>query len=64
MHEVIHHTTWTDILECWTVEVKDQWGLESLQAFAESNPTWEEIVSLSETIIKKYLPYEFFWRQV
>lgn len=60
MHKVIHHTTWTDILECWTVEVKDQRGLESLQAFAESNPTWEEIVSLSETIIKKYLPYEYF----
>lgn len=60
MHEVIHHTTWTDILECWAVEVKDQLGLISLEAFAASDPSWDDIVSMSETLVQKYLPTDDF----
>ncbi|KAK0495074.1 hypothetical protein EDD18DRAFT_1106910 [Armillaria luteobubalina] len=57
MHEVIHHTTWVDILDCCMHVVKDNYGFDTLEAYAESEDvTWSDIISLSRDVVKKYLP--------
>ncbi|KAJ3824469.1 hypothetical protein F5880DRAFT_1480156, partial [Lentinula raphanica] len=60
MHDAIHHVVWTDILQCFTHEVKLQYGFETLSAFGESKPSWDEVVKLSEQIVSKYLPGRHF----
>ncbi|PBK75485.1 hypothetical protein ARMSODRAFT_1012942 [Armillaria solidipes] len=56
MHEVIHHTTWVDILDCCLCVVKDVHQCETLQAWAESEPTWEDVISVSHAVVVRYLP--------
>ncbi len=63
MHEVIYHTTWADILDCCMRVMKDAYGFDTLQVYAESGPTWEDIVSVSRAIIEKYLPGADFTAQ-
>ncbi|KAK0455373.1 uncharacterized protein EV420DRAFT_1272688 [Desarmillaria tabescens] len=60
MHEIIYHATWTDILECWHVEAKKRQGIQTLEDFAQLNPTWDDIVSMSTSIVDNYLPSQDF----
>jgi hypothetical protein len=56
MHDVIQHDIWTSMLDCWEREVKlynATWVL--LTAFAEAKPSWDDIVTISEVIAKKYI---------
>ncbi|KAF8869012.1 hypothetical protein CPB85DRAFT_1168981, partial [Mucidula mucida] len=60
MHDSIHHIAWTDFLDIWRVEVKAKYGFDSLDAWADSAPTWKHIVELSQDILKKHLPGDDF----
>ncbi|KAK1227567.1 hypothetical protein PQX77_009427 [Marasmius sp. AFHP31] len=60
MHDVIHHLAWANILECWSERVKEKKGVASLKEWAQKEPTWEEIVELSECIGQKHLPCNDF----
>ncbi len=60
MHDSIHHIMWTDFLDIWCVEVKAKYGFDSLDAWADSAPTWKHIVKLSQDILKKHLPGDDF----
>ncbi|KAF8589050.1 hypothetical protein K439DRAFT_1333647 [Ramaria rubella] len=51
MHTFIHHETAASILDCWRIHVTCRNGAHrSLKDFAESKPTWETIVEISEAI--------------
>ncbi|KAJ3964773.1 hypothetical protein EV361DRAFT_976193 [Lentinula raphanica] len=60
MHNAIHHVVWTNILQCFTQEVKLQYRYESLSAFGESKPSWDQLVKLSEQVMSKYIPDTHF----
>ncbi|KAJ3828649.1 hypothetical protein F5878DRAFT_530951 [Lentinula raphanica] len=65
MHDAIHHVVWTDILQCFAREVKNQFDLDTFAAFAESrHGSWENIVKLSEQVVSKYLPDVQFQERV
>ena len=55
MHDAIHHSTWADVLDCWRLAANEQ-GFASLEAFAASEPDWDVICTISEDLIRKYLP--------
>jgi hypothetical protein len=59
LHDSIHHTMWIDVLDCWRLEVN---GLHfgSRAAYAESRPSWDSLVELSEAMVRKYLPGKNF----
>lgn len=59
MHDTIHHTTWADVLDCWCLTAKDLSHV-SLKDFAKSSPEWSVIKSISESLVKKYLPRHDF----
>ncbi|KAF5342401.1 hypothetical protein D9611_001386 [Ephemerocybe angulata] len=54
--EVIQTDIWASMLDCWAIVAKDEnpsWT--SLEAFAKGEPSWDLIVSLSETIVQRYV---------
>lgn len=56
MHDAVHHDLWASMLDCWRMEAKNRnsaWT--SLKKFAESKPTWELIVEMSECIVRNYV---------
>jgi hypothetical protein len=56
MHEVIHHDLQASMLDCWRLEaqsVNREWT--TLELFAASKPSWDAIVSMSHTIVQKYV---------
>jgi hypothetical protein len=55
MHDTIHHTTWIDILDCWHLVVAEH-VFRTLSDFAESMPTWDMLIGISESIVRTYLP--------
>jgi len=59
LHDSIHHTMWIDVLDCWRLKVN---GLHfgSRVTYAESRPSWDSLVELSETMVRKYLPGKDF----
>lgn len=59
MHDAIHHSMWADVLDCWHLAANDQ-GFASLEAFAASEPDWDVICTISEDLIRKYLPGQDF----
>ncbi|KAF9030735.1 hypothetical protein BDZ89DRAFT_935750, partial [Hymenopellis radicata] len=60
MHDSIHHIAWVDILDIWRVEVKSKFGLDSLDAWAKTKPSWDAVESLSRHIFEKHLPGDEF----
>jgi len=56
VHDVIHHDIWASILDCWRLEVESRnprWT--TLEKFAASQPAWEDIIDMSNAIVKKYI---------
>ncbi|KAG2126360.1 uncharacterized protein EDB93DRAFT_1097117 [Suillus bovinus] len=56
MHEVIHHDLQASMLDCWRLEAQSQnreWT--TLELFTASKPSWDTIVSISHTIVEKYV---------
>ncbi|KAH7902832.1 hypothetical protein BJ138DRAFT_1021471, partial [Hygrophoropsis aurantiaca] len=56
MHDVIHHDLWGSILDCWRLEAQSRnrsWT--TLELFGKSEPSWELIVEMSHTIVRKYV---------
>lgn len=60
MHDVIHHVAWIDFLDIWRVEVLAKYKFATLDEWAKSEPTWEDIVILSDEIFEKHLPQDDF----
>jgi hypothetical protein len=59
LHDSIHHTTWIDVLDCWRLEANSL-HFGSRAAYAESKPSWDSLVKLSEAMVRKYLPGKDF----
>ena len=55
MHNTIHHTTWIDVIDCCRITANKH-RFTSLVEFAKSNPTWQSIKQMSESIVCTYLP--------
>ncbi|KAF8961386.1 hypothetical protein BDZ97DRAFT_1905532 [Flammula alnicola] len=56
MHDLIHHDIAASMLNCWGLEAEGhnkKWS--SLDAFANSQPSWDLIVEMSEDIVLKYV---------
>ncbi|KAF9488889.1 hypothetical protein BDN71DRAFT_1402611 [Pleurotus eryngii] len=58
MHEIIHQSAYARMLDCWRVKVKMRLRLTMLEAFAESKPTWDQIVELSLVLAQTYVDHE------
>lgn len=56
VHDVLHHDVWASILNCWQIEAQHQnTECVTLEKFAESEPTWDVIITMSHTIVQKYV---------
>jgi hypothetical protein len=56
VHDVLHHDVWASMLDCWRIEVHHQnMACATLEKFAESEPTWDVIITMSHTIVQKYV---------
>ena len=56
MHDMIHHDIWASMLDCWRLEAvarDPNWA--SLEDFAQSKPSWDLIMEMSESIVEKYI---------
>ncbi|KAF9493445.1 hypothetical protein BDN71DRAFT_1508550 [Pleurotus eryngii] len=58
MHEIIHQSAYARMLDCWQVKVKTCLQLTTLEAFAESKLTWDQIVELSLVLAQTYVDHE------
>jgi hypothetical protein len=54
MHEVIQHVGIVSRLDCWSVEARKQ-GFETLEDFAMSNPSWDELQKMSFQLAVDYV---------
>ncbi|KAF8151000.1 hypothetical protein B0H34DRAFT_665672 [Crassisporium funariophilum] len=59
MHEVIQHVGTVSRLDCWRLEAKKR-GYTSLEAFAESRPSWDELKQCAETMTQTYVATKTF----
>ncbi|GLB35134.1 hypothetical protein LshimejAT787_0206990 [Lyophyllum shimeji] len=56
MHEVIHQCGWARMLDCWRVELQKQDpSCTSVEAYAATKPSWDDIVAVSITLATNYL---------
>jgi hypothetical protein len=55
MHDAIHHATWADVLDCWRIAAHQQ-NFISLMDFAKSEPEWDVICKISDSMVTTYLP--------
>ena len=56
MHDLIHQCAHAWMLDCWRVEVaKRDHAVQSLELFAAKEPSWQEIVMLSQQLAMEYL---------
>jgi len=56
VHDVLHHDVWALMLDCWQIEAHHQnTACATLEKFAESEPTWDVIITMSHTIVQKYI---------
>jgi hypothetical protein len=56
MHDLIHHDLTVSMLDCWVLKAKSRnYKWTSLDAFADSQPSWDLIVGMSEDIVLKYV---------
>ncbi|KAG2028921.1 hypothetical protein BDR03DRAFT_882337 [Suillus americanus] len=56
VHDVIHHDIWASMMDCWRIEAENEnreWN--TLETFAASEPTWDDVVAMSRTIVRKYV---------
>jgi hypothetical protein len=56
VHDVIHHDIWASMMDCWWIEAENEnreWN--TLETFAASEPTWDDMVAMSHTIVRKYI---------
>lgn len=64
MHELVQYDGVAERLECWRTEVhKTHPTISSLAEFAAAKPTWEQIVSLSNTLALDYVDREIIWME-
>lgn len=54
MHEVIQHVGAVSRLDCWRLEAAAR-RFESLEKWAESEPSWEDTEKIAEALVKKYV---------
>lgn len=59
LHDAIHHSMWTDVLDCWRIEARSI-GHANLKDYARAKPDWQAIVSMSESMVQTYLPQPNF----
>ncbi|KAG1848755.1 hypothetical protein DFJ58DRAFT_717039 [Suillus subalutaceus] len=55
VHDVIHHDIWASMMDCWRIEAENknqEWN--TLETFVASEPTWDDVVAMSRTIVRKY----------
>ncbi|KAK7444323.1 hypothetical protein VKT23_015335 [Stygiomarasmius scandens] len=50
VHDAIHYDLTASMLDCWRTEAKG-----SLEAFAAHQPSWNDLVKMSESIIQKFV---------
>ncbi|KAH7918224.1 hypothetical protein BV22DRAFT_1024936, partial [Leucogyrophana mollusca] len=56
VHDVTHHDLWGSMLDCWRLEAQSRnCSLTTLELFGKSEPSWELIVEMSHTIVRKYV---------
>lgn len=56
MHEVIQHVGIVSRLDCWAQEVGDEnRAMDSLEAWAQSRPSWDDLVSVATRLVTKYV---------
>jgi hypothetical protein len=55
MHDLILYDGIARRLDCWRVEVKKQTRNDSLEAFAESRPSWNKIITMSYMMAQTYV---------
>ncbi|KAJ7582032.1 hypothetical protein C8J56DRAFT_793049 [Mycena floridula] len=55
MHDTIHCDLQASMLDAWTTEIRKSAGHDSLEAWAESGPSWDDIVKASEDIALTYV---------
>lgn len=64
LHEAIQHTGLAMWLDCWHTElVKWNHSHDSLEKFAESEPSWDIIMEISIKMVKKYVASEEYCKQ-
>lgn len=55
MHEVIQHVGIVGRLDCWRLEVEKRRNLASLEEFAESKPSWEDLQEMASRMCLEYV---------
>ncbi|THV04168.1 hypothetical protein K435DRAFT_649856 [Dendrothele bispora CBS 962.96] len=56
IHDAIHHDLAVSIMDCWRLEVKRRSpSCDSLKDFVATEPTWEDLVKMSEDIVEEYV---------
>lgn len=56
MHDIAHQCAYARMLDCWRVEAKKRnRSHTSLEAFASSKPTWDNIIAISITLALTYI---------
>ncbi|EMD31852.1 hypothetical protein CERSUDRAFT_59448 [Gelatoporia subvermispora B] len=55
MHEIIQHVGIVSRLDCWRVEVKRRYSVNSLENWAKTKPTWEILKDIAKTLVKDYV---------
>ncbi|KAI9059312.1 hypothetical protein FKP32DRAFT_1580100 [Trametes sanguinea] len=54
-HELISHVLTVLVLDAWQTEVKKQTRFDSLEEWASSNPTAEEIENVAQALVQEYI---------
>ncbi|EGO04104.1 hypothetical protein SERLA73DRAFT_46371 [Serpula lacrymans var. lacrymans S7.3] len=56
MHNIVHHDLTGSMLNCWQHKItKRNPQCSSIELFATTKPTWEDIVDMSDAIVAKYI---------
>ncbi|EMD37414.1 hypothetical protein CERSUDRAFT_65102 [Gelatoporia subvermispora B] len=55
MHEIIQHVGIVSQLDCWRVEVKRRYLVNSLENWAKTKPIWEILKDIAKTLVKDHV---------
>ncbi|KAH9855610.1 hypothetical protein C2E23DRAFT_950349 [Lenzites betulinus] len=55
MHEVIQHVGIASRLDCWRVGVAQACKIDSLERWAATEPSWDDIVSLATQLVRTFV---------
>lgn len=55
MHQIITHDGRCRRLECWRVEIEKQTGCKTLEEFAKTKPTFEQLMKIARALVRTYV---------